>query len=455
MERYLFWKLFLILHFFAVVFSTKAEEKIQTNLSLEEFFLLYGREGLEKKQGKKIKTNENINDLIAAPLASGELNNSLQTNLPIIINDYVREQIKYLSVKKRKFLIDSLKRAEPYTHEMKNIFIKYNLPPELAYLPVIESGFKNHAVSYKGAAGMWQFMPGTARWIGLKMNSWYDQRYDPIAACEHAAKYLKFLYETFDDWYLALSAYNYGGRNLKKSMARAKSSEYYDLIKKKTIPLETQHYVPRFIATLIIINNLEQYGLEFLEDQTEYAYFTLPFMSPAHLVAKYSSLSEKQLYTYNPSLRTAFIPHPDYGYKLRLPGENYSRLKQNLEQLKKQSYNNYIEYYVKSGDNLSTIAENYGIPVKIIMSVNRIRNSNRIWAGQKIYIPYTNKKTAVSTRQPVSDNSKKVVSYKVKAGETISHIALKFGISADTIIRLNNITNPAFIKAGQIIKVYL
>lgn len=366
--------------------------------------------------------------------------------LKLEINKYVEQQINYLYYEKRAFLDKAFERAQPYYHEMRDIIVENGLPEELVYLPIIESGFNSHAYSHMGAAGMWQFMPGTADWLGMKRNAWIDERLDPISACRNAVKFLKFLYNEFHDWNLVLAAYNYGGRNVKNAIRRAGSSDYYDLIKRGVLPLETMYYVPRFMATVLIAENKDILGLKFDPRRDMYAYKPVKFMTPVNYIADVIGLSRLVLTHYNPGLRSGFTPGTHHNYLLRVPVEYYEILDQKMEYIEKNSFKNFIVYYVKAGDNLSTIAQRYGVNQYTIMSLNNIRNSNRIWQGQKLYIP------SIYNKAPTNNNNNQT-HYFVKAGDTVSEIALRFGISSDTLIRLNNISDPSRIKVGQKLKV--
>lgn len=398
--------------------------------------------GTLEAQEKELKKSENE--------TKKELAVSDKSKLSLETNSYIEYQIKYLTETKRDFLLRSSARCQVYIKEMKEVFKKHNLPEELAYLPLIESGFNSQAVSYMGAAGMWQFMPGTAKWLGMKMNAWVDDRYDPITACEYAAQFLNFLYDKLGSWELALAAYNHGGFNVKKAINRAGSRDYYDLVKKRTLPRETRDYVPRFIASILILQNPEKYKLSYKELDNGYTYISLPFMSPAYLVAHYADMTTKEFMKLNTGLRSGYVPHPSYNYKVRLPKANHDILVSNLEILKEKSYDNYTIYYIKSGDNLSSIAQRFGISIYIIMSLNRISNANKIWEGQKLYIPVLHPDGNVKT-----GSTQKTTSYHVvKAGETLSHIAYKFGVSVDTIIKLNNIANPGLIRAGEKLRIH-
>ena len=371
---------------------------------------------------------------------------------PLIINDEVQAEITYLTTKARGFLTKALSRAEKYSALMREIVVGYGIPEELAYLPIIESGFNYQAYSPKGAAGMWQFMPGTAKWIGMKRNEWMDERLDPVISCRYAAKYLRMLYDTFGDWYLALASYNYGGHNVKRAIKNAGTSEFYDIAAKRIIPVETQKYVPRFVASVYIIKNYEKYGLEFKEWKEDYEYYSLPFTSPVRLVAKYSGVTEREFMQLNPALRSPFVPSNRHGYQIRLPKDKMLRLKENYNVLKNQSAQDYQVYYVRRGDNLSKIAERFGVSQGILMSINGIVNSNRIREGQKLYIPvsyYALQKAKVKTQTANAATA----SHVVARGDTLYGIALKYQTSADTLARLNRLRSPYTIRVGQVLRI--
>ncbi|HNZ25890.1 MAG TPA: transglycosylase SLT domain-containing protein [Spirochaetota bacterium] len=322
---------------------------------------------------------------------SGDFATDKMSVFPMEINSYVEKYVEYFLTTKISFLKRSLKNAEPYIKEMKSIFIENGLPEELAYLPLIESGFVNHAQSRAKAVGMWQFIPDTGRWLGMQMNIWLDERRDPIVSAGYAARYLKFLYEKFDDWYLALAAYNHGGFNVKKGLKKIKTRDFYDLVKYKAIPAETQSYVPSFVAGLYIIKNINAYDIDYKEEDGDFRYYKLPFMAPANLVAKYSGVDYATFIKYNPSLISGFVPEEKYNYLIRLPKDNIDKLEANVEVLRNSVSASYIPYFVKEGDALSKIAEAFNAPISLIMSINKIKNSNFLRVGQKIFIPVVKK----------------------------------------------------------------
>ncbi len=326
-------------------------------------------------------------DIIASPLNSNLIKLIQRRKIPLFINEFVQDQINHLAITKKNFVIKSIERALPYIEEMKNIFKSNNIPEELAYLPLIESGFVNHARSNKGATGMWQFMPGTARWMGMKIDNFIDERRDPIIACKFAAKFLSLLYDKLGDWDLVLAAYNHGGRNILNELKRAKTNDFYDLVRQKMTPKETQNYVPRYTASIIILKDLEKYDIQTSDVSSDYIYYKLPFATPAFVVAKHADMSVNDFLKLNPALIEGYVPDPKYDYMVRLPKENYKNLIQNFDNLKEDVALSYIPYYIKQGDTLSEIAVRYGVSVAFIMKTNNIHSPNKLSLGQKIFLP--------------------------------------------------------------------
>ncbi len=391
----------------------------------------------------------------------------IQQTMPVIMNNYVDGYLTFMSTKRLDFVRESVKRGSPYLAEMKSIFAEYNIPQDLVYLPVIESGFKNYAYSSAKAVGMWQFIPDTAKWIGMNVNSWIDERRDPIIACRYAAKYLKFLYDVFEDWYLVLAAYNHGGLNIKKEMKKIGSREYYDLVRTKATPAETRGYVPSLMAVLYMLKHCDKYEIAMPDNEMfvqNYDYISVPFMAQSHLIAKYSDMTVKEFNSLNPALNQGFTPDKKYKYQVRIPKNKKDKLVSNMEQLKKSSYSNYISYYVKSGDSLSSIAYRYGISMNVIMKINHIENANNIKINQRIYIPNTNaavakqsnedKPIGTAQAQAASPQPKTTVTtHVVKSGETLSSIAYRYGVTIGSIRAANSIRNDNNIQIGQKLKI--
>lgn len=345
---------------------------------------------------------------------------------------------------------------------------KHNLPLELKYLAVIESALNPRAQSRVGATGLWQFMFTTGKMFGLDVSSYVDQRSDPILATEAAAKYLKSLNNSFNDWDLALAAYNSGPGNVSKAIRRSGGkTDYWAL--RDYLPRETAGYVPAFLATMYIFEYAEEHGFKKQSAKIHYvATDTIRVKQQITLdqVSELTNVDRKELEFLNPSYKLGIIPVvKDENYMLRLPlsaigafVNNEDAIYAYVGDLKEEKAPELIEqkdrirYRVKSGDNLGKIAQTYGVGVNQIKSWNGMRN-NVIHTGQNLIIHPTRNVTPNSNTTIAStSNSEKV--YTVRNGDSLWSISQKFpGVSIDNIKKWNGISNDN-IKAGTRLKIH-
>jgi len=168
--------------------------------------------------------------------------------------------VGYLLKERRQFLINSFNRSLRYIPMIREEFRQAGIPEDLAYMALVESGFRPDPTSHAGAKGLWQFMPETAKRFGLKVGGGVDERTDPVKATRAAAQYLKTLHAMFGDWPLAVAAYNCGEGRVQKALKKSGSRTYWELVEKKALPVETQRYVPSIVAATIISRDLKGYG---------------------------------------------------------------------------------------------------------------------------------------------------------------------------------------------------
>ncbi len=291
----------------------------------------------------------------------------------------IKRFIYFYAVKHKKYTQKVLERADLYLPMIKAIFKRYNLPLDLAYLPFIESGFDPYATSISGAAGLWQFVKGTGRKFGLKINRYVDERRDPYKSTVAAAKYLKYLYKIFGRWDLAIAAYNCGEGCVLNRMHYG-ADDFWDI--KYSLPAQTREYVPRFIASLIIIKNPKKFGL-------------YPIKSKPIKIKKKVALSNISLrkvsyiYDIDYSLLKAYNAHfrkgiVIKGYNLYIPTETSFKYIPRKVSYKKQK--SYIKHRVKKGETLYRISKMYGVSIETIKRLNNITGNN-IKVGQELKIP--------------------------------------------------------------------
>lgn len=349
---------------------------------------------------------------------------------------------------------------------------KNNLPLELKYLAVIESALNPSARSRVGATGLWQFMFATGKMFGLDVSSYVDERSDPIRATEAACKYLNSLNNSFNDWNLALAAYNSGPGNVSKAIRRSGGkTDYWDL--RKYLPRETAGYVPAFLATMYIFEYAKEHGFQ------KHTSSRIPYVATDTIrvkkqitleqVAELTNLDMEELEFLNPSYKLGIIPViKNEDYVLRLPitaigsfvaNEDaiYTFVQQEQEEAEKPAPELYdqpakIRYRVKSGDFLGRIAEKYGVGVSQIKEWNGMRNSN-VRVGQNLIIyPRKTGQDIASNAELKTSSSENI--YTVRNGDSLWSISQKFpGVSVQNIKNWNDISGTN-IKPGTKLKIY-
>jgi membrane-bound lytic murein transglycosylase D len=348
---------------------------------------------------------------------------------------------------------------------------RQGLPLEMKYLAVVESALNPRATSRVGATGLWQFMFATGKMFGLEVNSYVDERSDPLMATEAAAKYLNSLYESLGDWDLALAAYNSGPGNVAKAIRRSGGRRNYWNIRTH-LPRETAGYVPAFLATMYIFEYAEEHG--FKSNGPRYPYIVtdtirVKKMISLEQVATVANLDLEELEFLNPSYKLGIIPViKDENYVLRLPVEALGKFLNNEEaiyayaaaefnQREKPLPNLFeqsdrIRYRVRSGDYLGKIAQKYGVSVSKIKRWNGLK-SNRLKIGQRLTI-YPRKLSTITTskKSNAAVTSGKDRTYTVKNGDSLWSISQKFpGITVEQLKKWNDISSTK-LKPGMTLK---
>lgn len=239
--------------------------------------------------------------------------------IPITLNAHVKKEIKRLTGPEKRFFIRAMERSSMYRPFIVQELKKAGLPEEISWLPLIESGFKLRALSPARALGLWQFIPSTGHKFGLSRNYYIDERMDPEKSTRAAISYLKELHNLFGDWTTALAAYNCGEYRVLRTIRRQKINyldNFWDLY--QNLPRETARYVPRFLATVHIVNNLDKYGITLKAPQSPLAYKTINVKKQLKLqdIAREIGVNTNTLKTLNPELRHALLPPDPYPVKI-------------------------------------------------------------------------------------------------------------------------------------------
>jgi len=355
-------------------------------------------------------------------------------------NSKVDRYIRRFSGKGKQNFAVILKRSGKYLPEIKEMLRSEGVPQEIAYLPIIESGFNPRAVSRKNAVGLWQFIRPTGLKYGLKINYWVDERMHAEKSTLAAARYLRKLYEEFGSWELALAAYNCGEKRVAKAIRRTGSTDFWTVSRR--LPRETRNYVPKFNAALIIAKNPEKYGFRITETGRDYEAVSVPPRKSIAEIANLLDMGYKEISNYNPSLVGLSTP-PGKSYKLKVPkgyGEKLLAVKSEVETLKdiKTPFRTRpVRYTVKTDDSLWKIARKFGTSVEKLKYANDL-SGTIIRPGQRLKIP--------------ARGNVIYVKHKIRPGENIYVLAKRYGTSIDEIKRANNLKGSLII-AGKTLSI--
>jgi membrane-bound lytic murein transglycosylase D len=282
-----------------------------------------------------------------------------------------------------------LSRSGKYIDIMQNILRKKDVPEDIVFLSLIESGFNTNAYSIAHAAGPWQFIASTAKRYGLEIDWWKDERRDPVKSTEAAADYLKDLHGMFGSWNLAMAAYNAGEGKIMRAMKKSKADDYWDLLGTTHIRSETKEYVPRFIAASMIAANPREFGFEAIEYQTPLSYDEVEIESPVDLavVAECAGTSVEEIKRLNPELRRWCTPPDAQKYVIKVPEGTGDIVVERLSAMPEEERFTIDRYTVKKGDTFKSISGKTGVPVPVILSLNSMEKIMPLKAGRMIYLP--------------------------------------------------------------------
>jgi membrane-bound lytic murein transglycosylase D len=331
---------------------------------------------------------------------------------------------------------------------------KEGLPAELSWLPLIESGFKVRALSPARALGLWQFIPSTGYKFGLKRNQYIDERIDFEKSTDAAIAYLKELHNIFGDWSTVLAAYNCGeGRVLRVIRTQNVNylDDFWDLYGR--LPFETARYVPKFLAALHIVENMEKYGMADVTPEPALSFETVEINRQVHLKDLVSPLetSLDTLKNLNPELRYSLVP-PD-PYPIRIPNGKKAILVASIDKIPVSSppRNEFVYHRVKKGDSLSTIARRYHTSVKKIMWANNLKRSSYIVAGKKLKIPVRGT-VVMPTRTAAMTNKEWTGKHVVKSGDSLWILAKRYHTTTRKIQEANRLKTTT-LMIDQVLKV--
>ena len=421
-------------------------------------------------------------------------------------NNIIRNHIEVYTIRQREKFSAVLGLKDYYFPMIEDVFDSYGLPTELKYMAVIESALNPGVVNgHSGATGLWQFMYSTGRMYGLTINSIVDERRDPVKATHAAARYLKDLYQIYNDWFLVIAAYNCGPGNVNKAIKRSGNQKDYWAIYYR-LPRETRGYLPQYIAAVYAVTYYADHHIVPLPLNIPVATDTIMVNKDIHLaqISEVMGIPLGELQALNPQYKTGLVPGSSKPQSLTLPMNHlgdFIDLNDTIRQYKPDVYlrksttiadptrSTYITtdikgktkliYTVQDGDNIGFISEWYKVGLSDLRNWNNIYRNN-IRVGQKLVVyvdpsksEYCSKintmtfaekqaligKTVVSSSQPLAtmspdESDGEYIIYTVRNGDTIWDIVKMYdNVTTTQVLSLNNISDPGKIKVGQKLKI--
>jgi membrane-bound lytic murein transglycosylase D len=348
-------------------------------------------------------------------------------------------------------------RAVPYMHHIVKEIEARGMPLELALLPVVESAFEPYARSWATANGLWQFMPGTGERFGLKQDWWYDGRRDVIASTRAAMDYLQYMHdEFFDDWLLAVAAYNCGEfrvqREVNKNRALGKPVDFFSL----SLPSETRAYVPKLMAMRRLVLNPEDYGLAFspIPNEPYFVKVDTGGQLDLTLAAELAGITLDEVYELNPGFHR-WATDPAGPHSLLLPRDTAEAFTRNLELLSPDERVRVSVHKVRKGESIATIAKKYKTQSIVVRDMNNLDSSAALVVGSEIRVPsaVVNLPAKVMLAAARVDGrggrSGRAGVHVVRSGDSLWRIAKRHRMSVATLARLNGMGPGDTLRAGQ------
>lgn len=433
------------------------------------------------------------------------------TAVPMAYNDKVKRFIELYSVQRQRSSSVILGLAQYYYPWMREIFDKYDVPEELVYITIIESALNPIAVSPAGATGIWQFMYNTGKIYGLQVSTYVDDRRDPYKATDAAARHFRDLYNIFNDWGLAISAYNCGAGNVRKAIQRSGGkTDFWGVA--PYLPKETQNYFPAFIGAYYMMTYHNLYGISPTSISIPTDVDTVMVDKELHFgqISEVLDISMDEIKILNPQYKRDIIPAFNEQYPLRLRSNDVLRFIELQDSIKKYRYNDFFSpaknlnkenittnangdivkttpnkyHTVRKGETISSISRKYGVSVSQIRSLNRL-HSNTLKVGQRLLVKKGSTVVVKAATAPPTDSTKVVSdsvlvnpadsvldpvvvnkdtstvtpsppvikTHIVKKGETLSSIARLYGTTAAALASYNHLSNMNALQVGQQIKI--
>ncbi len=415
----------------------------------EERFLGTGGVGKEPEWGVYLDPVKALEDdpLKLATVVPAEF------DIPVVVNPQVEKWMRYFLGRGKGHFQRYLGRRGRYEEMIHGQLREADMPLDLLFLSMMESGFSNTARSYASAVGLWQFMSPTGRAYGLRIDYWTDERTDPEKSTAAAIKYLRDLHELQGDWYLAWASYNAGPGRVSSACRKHGTRNFWVVAEQETLAVETRNYVPKILAAAILGKHPERYGFEFeAQDPLVYDSVTVKGAYSVDVLARLSGSDTETLTRLNPALLRGATP-PNGETVVRIPVGSKDRFAKALVELPEQEAVSFKRHKVRKGESLGTISTAYGVDVDTLVRLNKIRDANHIYPGMELVIPVDPNMVIPEVKGAAPTKAATKTTHTVRSGETLAAIATAYGISIEQLVRDNNLGNADHIEVGQKLKI--
>lgn len=366
-------------------------------------------------------------------------------DLPLTVNDEVLSFLNFFQTPRGRAIVEAGLRRQGKYHEMISRVLKEEgVPQDLIYLAQAESAFQPLALSRAGARGMWQFVAYRGQQYGLRHTWWIDERQDPEKATRAAAQHLRDLYGLFGDWYLAMAAYNCGPGNVQKGIERTGYADFWELYKRNVLPKETKNYVPIIVALTLIAKDAAHYGIQVDPEAPVATDIVKPGRAiDLRLVAETIDVDVETLRGLNPPLLRLATPD-DPAFELHLPAGTAEKFSAEIADIPADKWVSWRRHRVETGETLTSIAKKYKVTPVAIADANSLERGAALGPGEKLIIPAT---------QASNETKRRLVSYRVRKGDTLLGIADRFSVDSDDVKKWNRLkTNH--VARGMVLRIY-
>ena len=366
-------------------------------------------------------------------------------DLPLTVNDEVLSFLNFFQTPRGRAIVETgLRRAGRYREMISRVLREEGVPQDLIYLAQAESAFQPLALSRAGARGIWQFVAYRGQEYGLRHTWWIDERQDPEKATRAAAQHLRDLYKLFGDWYLAMAAYNCGPGNVQKAIERTGYADFWELYKRKVLPRETKNYVPIILALTLMAKDAAHYNVQ-VEPEAPVPTDVVKTgrAIDLRLVAETIDVDVETLRALNPALLRMATPD-DPSFELHLPQGTSERFSAEIADIPPDKWVSWRRHRVEAGETLTSIAKKYRVTSSAIADANNLPRSAALDAGAKLIIPAT---------QPQTETKRRLVSYRVRRGDTLLGIADRFSVDSEDVRKWNRLSSNK-VSRGMVLRIY-